>query len=1061
MFEPFIIVMRKLFIPLILCLLLTFTFANFTAPSFEKQPLRISTTTDFFGSDKGIVTIDLNIENLEATKKELFVKIKGLESYKVNMEEIKVDETIFETQRTKEEFKQITDSKISWSEKQLRKFKITLAFDPKEIGLAKKFDVQLINDKGELIADLDPFLSGWNYRQTWCLDTNNISLSGNITNDHVILFSKTSADTDFWNNVNSDGNDLRFTDSSNNTYKYYFEDFNSTAKTMTAWVEVTETFSSSAKTCGYLYYGNSSASNVEDETGTYSSRWAMVQNLNKNFLDSTSNNKDMTTNNVTSTTGKISGAYEWDGSTSYATTPLSAGAEIGISLWAKTDSVTGDRDIWGFKREGGSGGWNIFLGRIHDNTPQIVISSSSSHKVYSSSTTISTGNWYHFVYNIKDNGEVSMYINGTNTLNTTIGYAVQNSTKNFSLGANLNGSTWEEFFDGIIDQVRFSNSLITSDEAKLLYASESGSLVSFTGQEASNTAPDLNVLSPTLDLNWNGTKTIQFEILDAENDKLDVNIYYSSSSGARTNLIYADTNLQDGTGITCNDYNFMVSRTCSYSWDTTTASDGQYYIDVNASDGSSTAQASSSQFRVDNTAPTTTFSGCTAGWHNTDKEITLSCDDGSGAGCDGTTYRINGGAWNNYTIPFSLSTDLNHQIDYNSIDAVGNQETIKTEYCAIDKTAPTYTSIDNNGIIFYEPFEIKINGVNFDISGKALAQYRIDAGAWQNFTINYNVPITSDGNFLVDVNLVDNAGNQTLIENLEAFLMLPPNSTTFITPLEQIYYKGTIDNNIIFISWNEATHPAGRPITYDINYINSLGENTNLVSSSSDLNYSWDITLIDDGNYWLVGLVKDDRNLTANFSLDYNFTIQQYVEIPPSFETTAPTGSYDKRELIRVEFTILDANQSTFLVDINYSDTSNFGTGTILIQDENIATSSVVNCIQLGNNFSCYYDANLLSADDGDYYALVNVQGQGADASPQFNIYLGVDPEPTEKVYSQRYVNPNYEQRDENIYYNPATAYFLTDSEKQNIYLEQNTYLLIGVLIILGIGVFLLWKKRK
>lgn len=190
-----------------------------------------------------------------------------------------------------------------------------------------------------------------------------------------------------------------------------------------------------------------------------------------------------------------------------------------------------------------------------------------------------------------------------------------------------------------------------------------------------------------------------------------------------------------------------------------------------------------------------------------------------------------------------------------------------------------------------------------------------------------------------------------------------------------------------------------------------------------------------------------------------SFTLAGFTA--PSFETTAPTGSYDKRELIRVEFTILDANQSTFLVDINYSDTSNFGTGTILIQDENIATSSVVNCIQLGNNFSCYYDANLLIADDGDYYALVNVQGQGADASPQFNIYLGFDPEPTEKVYSQRYVNPNYEQRDENIYYNPATAYFLTDSEKQNIYLEQNTYLLIGVLIILGIGVFLLWKKRK
>ena len=160
-----------------------------------------------------------------------------------------------------------------------------------------------------------------------------------------------------------------------------------------------------------------------------------------------------------------------------------------------------------------------------------------------------------------------------------------------------------------------------------------------------------------------------------------------------------------------------------------------------------------------------------------------------------------------------------------------------------------------------------------------------------------------------------------------------------------------------------------------------------------DLNYSC-ILLIDDGIIacWIS---KDDRNLTANFS-DYNFTIQQYVLVPCCWNNT-PTGSMTK-EVFRVEFNVLDANQSTFLVDINYSDTSNFGTGTILIQDENIATSSVVNCIQLWNNFSCYYDSNLLEVAEVVYYALVNVQGQGADASPQLNIYLGVDPEPAEKV---------------------------------------------------------------
>jgi hypothetical protein len=49
--------------------------------------------------------------------------------------------------------------------------------------------------------------------------------------------------------------------------------------------------------------------------------------------------------------------------------------------------------------------------------------------------------------------------------------------------------------------------------------------------------------------------------------------------------------------------------------------------------------------------------------------------------------------------------------------------------------------------------------VNFSVSGKAGAQYRLDLGSWSGFAVDYNVPIATDGNHRIDYNFTDNAGN--------------------------------------------------------------------------------------------------------------------------------------------------------------------------------------------------------------------------------------------------------------------------------------------------------------
>lgn len=67
--------------------------------------------------------------------------------------------------------------------------------------------------------------------------------------------------------------------------------------------------------------------------------------------------------------------------------------------------------------------------------------------------------------------------------------------------------------------------------------------------------------------------------------KLD--IYYSIKQGELEKLIYQDTNLFDGVGVICADYNFFYSQDCNFSWSipsAPTVSPGYYYIDYNLSE---------------------------------------------------------------------------------------------------------------------------------------------------------------------------------------------------------------------------------------------------------------------------------------------------------------------------------------------------------------------------------------------------------------------------------------------------------------------------------------------
>ncbi|MDP9388719.1 MAG: PxKF domain-containing protein [Actinomycetota bacterium] len=100
-----------------------------------------------------------------------------------------------------------------------------------------------------------------------------------------------------------------------------------------------------------------------------------------------------------------------------------------------------------------------------------------------------------------------------------------------------------------------------------------------------------------------------------------------------------------------------------------------------------TTTADSALVKIDRTAPVTGISGTSNDWRNGDVTVTLSPGD-TLSGVASTTYTVDGGAPQTGT-SFTLATEGDHTVTYQSTDKAGNTEAVKTATVRIDKTAPT------------------------------------------------------------------------------------------------------------------------------------------------------------------------------------------------------------------------------------------------------------------------------------------------------------------------------------------------------------------------------------
>lgn len=238
------------------------------------------------------------------------------------------------------------------------------------------------------------------------------------------------------------------------------------------------------------------------------------------------------------------------------------------------------------------------------------------------------------------------------------------------------------------------------------YSAETG----FAGGFIENSAPTLVLNSPNQGYYGPGTISIDFNLIDAEDDRVYLTLAYSLTQGGFQHKLLEDVNLDDYqsiSGLDCDNNNWATSTNCTYSWNIDSVQDNNYYIDLNAWDsaGASHRTSSSASIKIDKTAPTTTSDANTQ-WQGTDQNITLSCNDGSGSGCVLTQYRLDTnpsktvsfGAWQTYSEPFTVSSDGNWAIDFNSKDLVGNIETTNRQYVLINYAFSTMSLVIPAGI---------------------------------------------------------------------------------------------------------------------------------------------------------------------------------------------------------------------------------------------------------------------------------------------------------------------------------------------------------------------------
>ncbi len=367
-----------------------------------------------------------------------------------------------------------------------------------------------------------------------------------------------------------------------------------------------------------------------------------------------------------------------------------------------------------------------------------------------------------------------------------------------------------------------------------------------------------------------------------------------------TNSSYVNVTLtcDDGGGSGCavTQYCTDVTNSCTpsltYSAPVQISTVGTSYIRFRSNDSVGNLETTNNKtIRIDLTAPTTTATAVQANgtpytfntWTNsTYVNVTLTCNDGTGSGCNITQYCTD--ATNTctpstaYSVPVQISAEGTTYIRYRANDSAGNLEAVKNQTVKIDRTAPaldyTAASIANNIYTNSTSAYIEISYSEANPDTCTLAFNGTNYSMTRNSTHCYiNKATFTDGYYIYNVTLNDSLGNSntTATRNMTLDRTAP-----------QIAYTANNepDNAFLNRSWAyfEITYTETNPQNCTL-FLNG----TQYAMNRNSTNCYYNATGLTDG-YYLYNITMNDsagnlnRTETRNLSIDSSLPQINYTD---------------------------------------------------------------------------------------------------------------------------------------------------------------------------------------
>ncbi|MFV2045108.1 MAG: right-handed parallel beta-helix repeat-containing protein, partial [Anaerolineales bacterium] len=323
-----------------------------------------------------------------------------------------------------------------------------------------------------------PWLNAsWQYRKQITIQSSQVDT--NLTNFPVFI-DLADLGSDFFSNVNSDGGDIRVTNSDGTTeMAREVVAINTGALTGELHFRA-DSLSSASNTSFYIYYGNIGASDyavtaIYGRNNVWSNGYDAVWHLEEDaggtgslnlYVDSTGNGNDGD-DQITATgqLGKLGNGQELDGLADYIdmgdVLDYPDPADFTLESWIRptiSGLPLGDQMTF-ISKWGGSGSDRSYRFEVETDATLTLLLGGGAIGI-NSSTVMVTDTWYQAAVTVSQSSdEVRLYLDGTEeSSNLAVTNALGNSTYGFNLGRRADAAT-PQWFDGNLDEARVSSTI--------------------------------------------------------------------------------------------------------------------------------------------------------------------------------------------------------------------------------------------------------------------------------------------------------------------------------------------------------------------------------------------------------------------------------------------------------------------------------------------------------------------------------------------------------------------------------------------------------------------------